>query len=170
MRKPNWDTYIPSDLRISVPHYRRLLAEQNYRCAICEAEAGKTPYQRLYVDKQLATGRIRGLLCLRCKHGAAQLDRYLIEQGIAYFEAEPQTATPYSIQPSTHRQDYDRLFEEQGGCCAVCGESAKRRFEIDHCHKNGMIRGLLCQRCNMGLGYFHDSPQLLRRLLVHLQS
>lgn len=56
-----------------------------------------------------------------------------------------------------------RLFEEQGGLCAICKapEALDRTLSLDHCHETGEIRGLLCNACNVGLGCFRDSPDKL---------
>jgi hypothetical protein len=50
----------------------------------------------------------------------------------------------------------------QDGRCAIC----RRRFDggsfvVDHCHKRGHVRGLLCYPCNSGLGMFKDNPNRL---------
>lgn len=58
-------------------------------------------------------------------------------------------------------EDYDTLFQLQGGVCAICGKpetSAKvSNLAVDHNHINGSIRGLLCNKCNRGLGYLSSS-------------
>ena len=61
-------------------------------------------------------------------------------------------------------EEYERRFAEQGGLCAICrkGHRADRRFDIDHDHATGAIRGLLCQGCNMRLGRFRDDTAALR--------
>lgn len=60
---------------------------------------------------------------------------------------------------------YDRLLAQQRGGCAICATMtpSKRRafFDIDHDHASGALRGLLCERCNRGIGLFQDSPELL---------
>jgi len=67
-------------------------------------------------------------------------------------------------------QDYKSLHLAQKGCCAICGKSeeggtARRgngnRLEVDHDHRTGRVRGLLCRECNLGVGYFRDTPALL---------
>lgn len=69
---------------------------------------------------------------------------------------------------------YAVLYERQGGACAICkGGPSKRRngdllFSMDHCHKTGKIRGLLCQPCNLGLGSFYDDPTALRAAADYL--
>jgi hypothetical protein len=47
---------------------------------------------------------------------------------------------------------YDELLAEQGGGCAICGAKPKtRRLDTDHDHRTGLIRGLLCHRCNRAI-------------------
>lgn len=66
--------------------------------------------------------------------------------------------------------DYQQLLAEQGGGCAICGESEEgKALAVDHCHKSGCIRGLLCQNCNNGLGRFGDDPNLLDRAAAYVR-
>lgn len=68
--------------------------------------------------------------------------------------------------------DYDRILAEQGGGCAICGDTKpdkrRRRLYVDHCHETKMIRGLLCGKCNSGIGMFRDDPGLLMAAIAHL--
>jgi hypothetical protein len=59
--------------------------------------------------------------------------------------------------------DYDRMFTEQGGVCAICRRPSPdgRNLHVDHAHDSGAVRGLLCHDCNRGLGMFRDNPELL---------
>lgn len=75
--------------------------------------------------------------------------------------------------------DYQALLRKQGNVCAVCGDDEpnahgrtgkKFRLSVDHCHKTGAIRGLLCQRCNRAIGLLRDDPVLLRRAISYLLS
>ena len=53
---------------------------------------------------------------------------------------------------------YNELLKSQGGGCAICFvKPTKTRLSVDHCHATGLIRGLLCMRCNRGYGLFHDN-------------
>jgi hypothetical protein len=60
---------------------------------------------------------------------------------------------------------YEETFLAQGGKCAICqAEKAGgrgRRFHIDHCHKTGVVRGLLCFKCNAILGHAQDNISVL---------
>ena len=53
--------------------------------------------------------------------------------------------------------------------CAICGEKLQR-LDIDHCHRTGTARGLLCNPCNLGLGKFKDNPDTLNRAAMYLRS
>lgn len=74
---------------------------------------------------------------------------------------------------------YDSIFENQNGKCAIClrGEcrvSVKTmrpyKLAVDHCHKTGIIRGLLCSMCNHALGHMDDDPELLIRAAEYLKN
>jgi hypothetical protein len=71
--------------------------------------------------------------------------------------------------------EYEAMLKSQGGKCAICRTSnpggAGRHtgtFHADHDHKHGHVRGLLCSRCNRGIGSFFDSPALLRAAATYL--
>lgn len=67
--------------------------------------------------------------------------------------------------------DFEYLLNKQNGKCAICGVSqcaTGRRFAVDHCHKTGMVRGLLCQSCNTGLGKFKDNVNNLEQAVKYL--
>jgi hypothetical protein len=69
-------------------------------------------------------------------------------------------------------RDYARLFEAQGGRCAICQETRRSYLSIDHCHKTEAIRGLLCRRCNGTLlaRGARDRPDVLRRAAAYLED
>jgi hypothetical protein len=56
--------------------------------------------------------------------------------------------------------------------CAICGNSCKtgRQLAIDHCHKTGEVRALLCADCNGALGHFKDDPRILRKAADYVES
>ncbi len=65
------------------------------------------------------------------------------------------------------RDDYDALLALQGGVCAIC--SKNRPLGVDHCHLFNEVRGLLCNKCNLGLGMFDDDPDRLRAAADYLE-
>ncbi|WP_240489893.1 endonuclease VII domain-containing protein [Actinomadura atramentaria] len=62
--------------------------------------------------------------------------------------------------------DVDALAAIQRGFCAVCSERPAEN--VDHCHRTGTVRGLLCGGCNTGMGQFRDDPAVLRRAAEYL--
>lgn len=69
---------------------------------------------------------------------------------------------------------YEKMVWDQEGLCAICGEDPKpvsnRKLVIDHDHATGIVRGLLCNDCNRGLGSFRDDPDCLRRAAEYIES
>lgn len=68
-------------------------------------------------------------------------------------------------------ENYDKMFENQNGVCAICGKinECGRRLAVDHCHKTGKIRGLLCIRCNIWLGKFENYCDLFKKFEKYLK-
>lgn len=61
-------------------------------------------------------------------------------------------------------EDYDRMLDAQGHKCALCGKgnyTEGKVLAVDHCHKTGDVRGLLCGPCNQAIGMLQDSPALI---------
>ncbi len=74
---------------------------------------------------------------------------------------------------NTTPEHYDELLAKQKGVCAICFEPEKGKREylcIDHDHKTGYIRGLLCHDCNLGIGKLKDSPELLKSAIWYLDK
>lgn len=67
---------------------------------------------------------------------------------------------------------YEELNEKQGGLCAICGReetsAANTYLAVDHCHATGIIRGLLCSACNIGIGLFREQIEILEKAKQYL--
>jgi hypothetical protein len=74
-------------------------------------------------------------------------------------------------------EEYQAFYETQGGACALCRrplafckeDTSKEVAHVDHCHSTGKVRGLLCSKCNKGLGHFFDNPTTLRLAAEYLE-
>lgn len=66
---------------------------------------------------------------------------------------------------------YNKMLADQSGVCAICNGicQAKKCLSVDHDHITGVIRGLLCHACNVGLGKFKDNPIILREAALYLE-
>jgi hypothetical protein len=81
----------------------------------------------------------------------------------------------YGLTP----EEFKAMSDAQGKRCAACGEipsQGKRShfaevpLVVDHCHRTGRVRGLLCSFCNSALGYLHEDPSKILGLLAYLDS
>jgi hypothetical protein len=71
--------------------------------------------------------------------------------------------------------EYDTMLQAQGNVCAACGHAftyirkgKAESYHVDHDHKAGTVRGLLCGDCNRALGYLHDDPKRIQGLLEYV--
>ena len=73
------------------------------------------------------------------------------------------------------QEEYEKLFQKQNGLCAICRNQEdpaykKKYLSIDHDHKSGIVRGLLCHKCNIGIGMFEDDPDRMASALKYLKK
>ena len=74
------------------------------------------------------------------------------------------------------KQQYDAIFHQQGGVCAVCGctpdsdRCTHGHLVVDHCHGTGIVRGLLCSRCNSTIGGSMDNVATLESLIRYIKQ
>jgi hypothetical protein len=132
------------------------------RC--CDCRAVKPP-DEFYLRRDRRQGAGLDSRCKKCANRNRVRDRWRAQNGM----------------PAA---DYLGMVIVQCGTCAVCGETetassrtrstgprrGTRRLNVDHNHETGQIRGLLCSRCNTGLGLLGDNPDLLRRAAAYLEE
>ena len=71
------------------------------------------------------------------------------------------------------QEQYDELYNKQNGCCAICKKhqsELKKILGVDHNHKTGKIRGLLCDNCNKGLGCLKDDKDIINNAGNYLKE
>jgi hypothetical protein len=68
-------------------------------------------------------------------------------------------------------EEYEDIKKSQKGVCFICKETnGEKPLAVDHCHKTGKVRGLLCCKCNRALGYFKDSVINLKKAISYLEK
>lgn len=69
-------------------------------------------------------------------------------------------------------EERDNIFESQNHCCAICKTTCptKNGWNVDHCHINNNVRGILCYHCNVGLGNFKDNIEALKEAIIYLEK
>lgn len=107
--------------------------------------------------------------CKECKNKKNKEQWNSLSSGEKYNRArERQLKYRYNITPS----DYSHLFNLQNGKCAICKKNSEswngKHLTVDHDHKTGAVRGLLCSYCNSALGKFEDNPEILINAFKYL--
>lgn len=69
-------------------------------------------------------------------------------------------------------EDWLKIWESQDGKCAICGKTFVKQSDahVDHNHKTGKVRSLLCNKCNMGMGCFNDDSELTAKVTKYLNK
>lgn len=108
-----------------------------------------------------------------------------VEYQRAWRAANPQKSVGYSRKHFLRKkydlsvEEYQELWDSQKGLCYICNrpERVKDRtgklrdyLSVDHDHKTGKIRALLCHHCNATLGHVQDNPILLLRMIDYLKG
>ena len=126
-------------------------------------------------------GQINMSLCGAClakykrKHDPAFAERDR-KRSAAWIKAHPEyrsmskhrgnLVNVYGLTP----QRYDEMVLSQNGQCAICSCTPTRRLGVDHNHKTGAVRGLLCSSCNFAIGLLKDSPELIDLAAAYLRK
>jgi len=108
--------------------------------------------------------------CTKCKVEYNKEYRQRNKDKVLEIERKSKLKMAYGITPG----QYDAMLKAQDGKCAICSTKKPggrtKMFFIDHCHTNGNVRGLLCMRCNTGLGLFLDNPKFLLNAINYLKE
>ena len=105
------------------------------------------------------------------KHLKREYDRQdRLKPGKIYINRKKHLAK-YGLTPD----QYDDRLKSQNGCCAICKSNSPKtsrikHFCVDHCHKTGKIRGLLCSKCNRAIGLLEDSVEFLQTAIGYLSN
>jgi hypothetical protein len=116
------------------------------------------------VDEGVTTGRKAPFPGPRCAthHRAKRASRRSQTQ-------EQRWVSVYGISA----KDYYAIYEHQGQACFICrrNRGLRKRLSVDHCHKTGLLRGLLCQPCNRDvLGHARDEVEFFERAIEYLNN
>jgi hypothetical protein len=70
------------------------------------------------------------------------------------------------------KEEYETFFDKQKGLCFICKKecSSGQNLSVDHCHKTGKVRGLLCKKCNTALGMLEDNIEYFQTAILYLKS
>lgn len=167
---------------------RRARLDANRACKRCGVQINETNRSKNGVDA--ATGRTQYRnTCKKCY--ASRMRQYLqshpeirseqVRKARIWATNNPRKRADrlLRLRFSIGIDEYERIAEAQGHKCAVCGRDERdidkrsgkrRRLAVDHCHKTGEVRGLLCGFCNRALGMLDEDIAMLQRAIMYLQK
>ena len=158
------------------------------QCSVCQNSywKGKTQVSKEDAEEFLREKTLSGELfqCKNCKRDMLA-DKFYYQRAYGTVKIfiskcrECQTNYQREKALGVTEEDFNILLKQQENKCAICKKDHdtyrsntqnNRRFAVDHDHKTGKIRGLLCDKCNRGIGYFKDSEQLLLNAIKYLKG
>ena len=141
----------------------------NCRCKSC-ISAYQKEYREKNREHRLETGREY------YQENKEKLIAGQSERAKAQREADP---LAYSIKAwkqqgiNCTRAEDNQMYNDQEGCCAICKthqSELKKTLHVDHDHENGALRGLLCRKCNLALGWVGDDLEGVMRFVNYLEK
>jgi hypothetical protein len=147
----------------------------NKKCSKC---GEVKDVDNFYPDKRYLDGRRSN--CKQCmgmyhkrRYGISEIKQRTLDWGKRYREKHPDRVWEAKIlsRYGITADDYYELYKQQDGKCAICGvPKPARKLGVDHNHENGLLRGLLCSRCNNGIGIFQDNTEWLQKSIDYLEG
>ena len=133
--------------------------DQNGTVYLTQMEAGRA----IGVDQ----GSVRQVLKGASIQTKGYVFKYLDELSPGELPVMRKSKRKYGITP----EEFNQMLELQKGKCKVCeGDSGGKTFHVDHCHRTGEIRGLLCTYCDTGIGSLKDSVDILKKAILYLEN
>lgn len=134
-------------------------------CKKCRATKANEKYHQLTLKQKRARNTSEGYKRSRKKYRSNPSNRLKEnEQTKTWYKLHKNYKNTYGRLKKYNLTiaDYNKMKQDQNYRCASCFDvpipgKSKDGFHVDHNHLTGKVRGLLCQDCNLGLGYFHDS-------------
>lgn len=113
-----------------------------------------------------------------CKHSACNAEFQIMNAAQVYCRTCAPTKRAYSRLRyyDLSQPEFESLWNSQQGLCKLCDavliEGGSTNMNVDHCHQSGRVRGLVCHRCNIVLGFMDKAPlgEQFKRLTVYLES
>jgi hypothetical protein len=133
------------------------------KCTKCGIEK---PQSEFYKDKSRPSGKRSS--CKNCD----KLKSHLWRKADPHKTRECWRASKLKKKYNITNQQYEDMKIEQNDCCAICNVvlGFGHLSAIDHCHKTGKVRGLLCRNCNLLLGNAKDNIDILKSAQIYLKK
>lgn len=122
------------------------------------------PIKMFYLIKNKKGMRVPQYMCKKCR--LEYQKEWILKQG-ENFRKISDLKSNYGI----NKEDYFSILDSQKGKCGICRVELNFTLtHLDHHHKTGKIRGILCHQCNVGLGMFKEKEEYLIKAIQYLKS
>ncbi len=144
------------------------------RCSVC----GEVKPLRDFNRNTLGTHG-RAADCKKCRSAHTKLARQEFKKDPEWRHKSHLSHSTYNLRTKygLSRDEYEVMHANQNGLCAICGKPETAihygrylQLGVDHNHRTGAVRELLCSFCNRGLGNFLDDPELLMKAIAYLKK
>jgi hypothetical protein len=148
---------------------RDFLVSKGFKlCKVCDLEK---PLSEFYKDKNCGDGH--DSICKICDKEKYKPNRKITRKKYKNQDINRALQRDYGITLN----EYNKMLESQNDVCAICGkeETQKNQFgvirlSVDHDHKTGKVRGLLCSKCNRAIGLLNDRIEILDKASDYLKK
>jgi hypothetical protein len=146
------------------------MTEQTKKCSCCKKIKPLSEYYKRGTCSSEVTVRYRS----HCKECTSLKSAVRWETNEEFKNRGKNNAYKYNIKKNygITEEQYLKIYAEQNGLCAICAQKSQSksgRLALDHCHKTGIVRGLLCTKCNAGIGMLKDDINLLTSAVLYLK-
>lgn len=173
MHRSRWSRHKSYDLITDIIPNGYIMKCQ-YHGYLKEKQVKHTPYKSKYTDKNL--------IARTCRECMAESQARSIKNNPERFALANRKSNLKS-KFGLSLENYEKLRKEQNNCCAICKKQESainpktkkiRELCVDHCHESEnigimTIRGLLCTKCNFGIGYFDNSIERMYEAIEYLR-
>lgn len=180
---------------LTIEKFNNLLQNQNYKCGVCRKEFENSSSITPCVDHNHKTNTVRGILCRNCNSGIGGLYdniEYLINalKWLKIIRIDISKKPLYTMPLFSYNrskkynlkrdhnitiEQFNNLLFKQKGKCTICLKTftygkASLNPCVDHNHKTGYIRGLLCRKCNISIGLLNDCSFIINNAINWLKE
>lgn len=158
------------------PHGKFAGYQAGCKCEACNRannDKKRIAYQNRNKEKEMQSKEIK--ICGGCEREKPTTEFYPSGEYLSPYCKDCETIRrrkySYLREYNLSIESFEQLVETHKNLCAICRKNFSGREPfVDHCHKTDKVRGLLCAKCNFGIGQFNDDVELLRKAISYLEK
>ena len=166
---------------IDLIQWKLMLDQQENKCYICSKTFDPSNLKEIQLDHDHITNKIRKLLCTKCNlslgyNKNTDVPIWVLENTLQYLDQKKDSTYKYYVSWRHSRPGkFQLLLNECNNKCEICkmqflNTSIQTNPYVDHNHKSGFVRGILCNSCNSRLGMIQESPSLILACINYIKE